>query len=209
MASNLRRLTRRALGRIGLLGAAAGAINAWLCYAGLPVPVRLEGELFGGATPVRFPWTVIPAGAVHGALLAIVPVGLAAFLRRKPLWLRLAVAVAAGWGSGWLSWMPMNLIFQMGWSNYASNLPALAVWPFCYFGLAGLLYYAWLNFGRGLASTRLSAQLAAGSLSGALGALWFWTNWGVWYFSLLHGTIWGCLVGYGVWRSQQGPPQRR
>ena len=100
------RITLRGLGLIGLLGSVGGAINAWLCYANFPVPVG-SGEKNG-----NFSWHIIPAGAVHGALLAISTVALAAFLMRRNRFLRWTGIPIVGWFSGWLSLHPSPALHQ-------------------------------------------------------------------------------------------------
>ena len=64
------------------------------------------------------------------------------------------------------------------------------------------LLYLFLNLCRQLSQKHLSVHLLIGSLSGSLGSLSLWVelqSW--WYFSLIHGTIWGALVGFGVWKA--------
>jgi hypothetical protein len=39
------------------------------------------------------------------------------------------------------------------------------------------------------------------SASGALGSLWWWIEWEFAYFSLIHGAIWGVLVGLATARA--------
>ena len=80
------KLTARALGLVGLLGGSGGAINASLCYANLPVPVGVRGW---GNAPIEFIWSIIPAGALHGALLAMMAVGGAWLLRSARVAVRL------------------------------------------------------------------------------------------------------------------------
>jgi len=47
---------------------------------------------------------------------------------------------------------------------------------------------------------RLGKALIVGTAAGVLGSLWFWIG-DQWYFSLLHGTVWGCLVGLALSKS--------
>lgn len=78
-ASQPQKIGARALGLVGLLGGLGGAINAWLCYAKLPVPV-IGPEIAGASSPIEFSSYVVLGGAGHGALLAFVSVGLAIIL---------------------------------------------------------------------------------------------------------------------------------
>lgn len=89
----------RSLGLIGLLGGVGGAINAWLCYARVPTET--------GYTD--FSWHIIPAGACHGGLLAVVAAGCAVLLRRQKALVRWMALPVVGWLSGWLSWIPLRL----------------------------------------------------------------------------------------------------
>jgi hypothetical protein len=172
---------------VGVLGAMGGAVNAWLCYAGIPVPVQ------------KFEPGIIPGGAVHGALLALVPAAIAVALAARPLALRLAAAPFVGWIAGVLSWIPIGrwgLDTPWGDSLFwiADRRGAEILWvPFAYFGLVGLvLYLAWALAG---ARRGLALSLAAGTAAGVLGSLWWWVAWDRAFFALLHGVVWGALVG--------------
>jgi hypothetical protein len=50
-----------------------------------------------------------------------------------------------------------------------------------------------------LYNKKLPIQFLMGISSGVLGSLWFWIVYGPWYFSLIHGIIWGSFVGFGLW----------
>ncbi len=198
----------RRLGIVGLLGALGGAINAWLCYAKLPAPV--------GTSLVAFSWHVIPAGAVHGALLAMIPVAFAQGLRRRGWPLRWAAVPVIGWLCGWLPFIPINMSLDAS-SPLRAGVPSLMqalFWPFRsepaealvglwqFFGAVGMLYYAGLNLFGVLAKPGVRPHLALAIASGVLGSFWWWKEMAPWYFSVLHGTIWGALVGYGVWKAR-------
>lgn len=172
---------------VGILGAVGGAVNGWLCFAGIPEPVQKFGP------------GVVPGGAAHGALLALVPAAIAVALAGRPLPLRLAAAPLAGWFAGVVSWIPLeHLAIGAPWPRsflwIAHRQPAEIAWiPFAYFGLVGvLLYLAWALAGsrRGLA-----LSLGAGAAAGVLGSLWWWVEWERGYFAILHGVLWGVLVG--------------
>ncbi|MHC4915542.1 MAG: hypothetical protein ACYTGB_08620 [Planctomycetota bacterium] len=184
---------------IVLLGGAGGAVNAFLCYAKWPVEVA------------DFDLHIIPCGAGHGAVIALVTVGAAMLLERYRFPLRFAPFAAVGWLSGFLSYLVLNISLSMTepmaftWRELFESADSLLLWPFMYFGLVGLLYYVALGVCRGLrASARVVHIVLAGG-SGVLGSLYWWIMWEHWYLSPLHGTIWGLLVGYGVWRSQRPP----
>jgi len=208
------KLTMRSLGLIGLLGGVGGAINAWLCYANLPVA-------FGdGKGPAGFSWHIIPLGCAHGALLALTAVGLALLFSKGNLLVRCAGLPISGWLSGWFSLIPIHLylaVKEFGvsprrlfaaliWPLNGSHEAAPPWMPFLYFGFVGLAYYFLLNICRQLPAKKLLVHVVMGSASGSLGSLWWWSMWKPWYFSALHGTIWGSLVGFGVWKSQRAIP---
>ena len=176
-----------------LLGGIGGTINAFLCYVKRPIPVSGDAA---------FSWHIIPAGALHGALLALVALGLArALYIRKPIVRWLAVPVS-GYLAGFVSWAPLNASLGWGWAQYAEWSLETLWWPYPYFGLVGLCYYFCLAIGKRLTDTRPLVHIAIAVLSGVLGSLWWWVAWKPWYFSVLHGSIWGTCVGFGLWRSQ-------
>ena len=181
-----------------MLGGLGGAINAALCYAKLPVPTGEQGS---------FEWHVIPAGGAHGALLALIAAGCAAGLWNQRAWIRWAAVPVVGWLAGWLSWIPLHLSIVEGellkailWPFSNSKELVLGLWQ--YFGLVSLLCYAGLQWLRRFSPRHRWAPFAVGIGSGCLGSLWWWIEVEPWYFSLLHGTIWGSLVGFGIWRAQ-------
>jgi hypothetical protein len=187
---------RKMLGAVALLGAGGGAINAWLCFLRIPVPVHDDPG---------FSWLVVPGGAVHGAVLAIVPVATTLILTRWRVGYRVLVAPAVGWIAGYASWILLHhWVFDSSWSESLVWPRQIDGWlgvvwsPFPYFGTVGAIAYLFLT-ARGLG--RSGAQTAAlVACAGALGSLWWWLEFGPWYFALIHGTIWGVLVGWGVSR---------
>jgi hypothetical protein len=181
--------------RVGACGAVAGAINAWLCYARVPAAV--------GENP-DFAWHLIPAGAVHGAVLAVCAFGLAARLSKRSLGVRLAAALPLAWIAGFASWIPLNRsAFDQPWLR-SLTWPFHSAWndtlvaPLTSFGLVALVYYLALVLLRGKPRS-LATHMLCASAAGALGSLWWWILFEPWYFSLLHGAIWGACVGAGVW----------
>lgn len=208
------KITVKSLGLIGALGGVGGLINGWLCYVKYPAAVvKIE----------TFSWPIIPLGALHGALLAVISVGLACFFWKRRLFLRLIGLAVSGYLAGWVSFIPIHYYFvHIKSPLFSSSSPqkltlealiSLIFWPFSgsfklatfyvpypYFGLVGSVYYFFLTLCSQLTCRRLSIHLLLGVSSGILGSLWWWISFKPWYFSLIHGTIWGMLVGLGVWR---------
>lgn len=184
-----------------MLGGLGGAVNASLCYLKLPVGV---GE------KVNFHWHLVSAGAMHGALLAVIAVVCASLAWNAKAALRWALVPVVGWLAGWISWIPLGFSIKI----FERSIADVIFWPFRgeareailglwqYFGLVSAIHYLLLCPLRGLADKRLNAQIASGVLSGVLGSLWWWIDIKPWYFSLVHGAIWGSLAGFGVWKSQ-------
>lgn len=186
--------------RVAICGALGGGTNAWLCFARVPVPVK-DNPTFG--------WHLIPAGAIHGAVLAVVAFGLGVLLSRRTLRARLAAALPLAWLAGFASWIPLNRsAFDEPWSK-SFAWPLHQRWdgallgPLQYFGFVALLYYAavafWLT-----RESRLAPHIASASVAGILGSLWWWSAMEPWYLSVLHGAIWGACVGMGAWSSHRG-----
>lgn len=178
------------LAAVGLLGGAGGAFNAWLCFAKLPEPVH------------RFDPLVVPGGALHGAALAVVALGAALALARRPLLVKLAAAPLVGWFAGCLSWIPLERwavgapwSASVAWIARRGGTERLWI-PFAYFGLVSLLLF----LGWALAGVRrgVAASVAMGVTAGVLGSLWWWVEWERAYFAAIHGVVWGALVGLGA-----------
>ena len=207
------RMTWRSLGLIGLLGGLGGAINAGLCYLQLPVPVSTTGSFFpwlaGGTHAMQFSWGIIPAGMLHGGLLAVVSTGFASWLIRRGRLTQWAGVPLVGWVAGWLSWIPVQLYVSLAdrgelltrrdslvakmidavrWP-FTGQAAERLVGPYSFFGFVGLLcYVCWVPC-RQWRSATLGAHVLVTSCSGCLGSLWWWSHWRPWYFSLLHGAI--------------------
>lgn len=181
--------------RVGACGVVAGAINAWLCYARVP-------ETVGGSPD--FAWHLIPAGAIHGGALAMFAFGLARLFSRRSLGLRLAAAPFLAWLAGFASWIPLNRsafdqpwLTSLTWPFHSRWYDAL-LGPLTSFGLVALVYY--LSLALFCAKRRsLATHVLCASAGGILGSLWWWIEFEPWYFSLLHGAIWGVFVGAGAW----------
>jgi hypothetical protein len=190
--------------KVGLCGAGGGAINAWLCYTGLPVAIEEAPD---------FRWHVIPAGAIHGGLLAAVAFGVGQALWARSVRTRMAAALPLAWMAGYVSWIPLNWsAFDRPWAEslnwpFESRWSELPLGLLQQFGFVALFYYAAVAM-RLVDERRLSLHVAGASAAGILGSLWWWTAMEVWYFSLLHGAIWGTCVGVGAWAVVvgAGPP---
>jgi len=187
----------KALFLVGWLGAAAGAANAWLCVSGIPEAVH-DNPSFG--------WPLVPAGALHGAMLGLIPVAGFLVASQWRATVRFLVAIPVGWLAGYLSWIPLcRWALDETWGKSLLwpflDEPGLGVaWaPFAYFGVASVLFFLCLC----LWGSRQSwgAQAACGTCAGVLGSLWFWSEFQPWYFAAIHGTIWGVLAGTGVYRA--------
>jgi hypothetical protein len=189
----------RAEARLALCGALGGGLNAWLCYARLPVAVNDN---------TTFAWHVVPAGAVHGGVLALAAFAAGMFLCTRRLWIRLVAAVPLAWVAGFVAWIPLNRSAveepwpkSFSWALHDGWGPAL-LGPLQYFGFVALLYYLAVTF-RLARERRLAVHVTGAAAAGILGSLWWWIAIGPWYFSALHGAIWGTLVGVGAWTTRR------
>lgn len=176
---------------VGSLGMCAGATNAWLCLVRLPVPVNDD---------LHFNWLIVPGGAIHGAVLAMIPLGAALAVGRWSSAIRtLLAAPVVGWVAGYVSWIPLHRwAFEQSWRHSLlwPSGPAAAWTPFVYFGLVSAFLFVLLSsFG---AAGRTRRQVAFGVIAGILGALWFWGAFKPWYFAVIHGVVWGVAVGMGL-----------
>ena len=194
MRLNTRKILLPALG-----GGIGGALNALLCYVKIPDVGAFE-------------WHIIPAGALHGALLALIPSMMAMLLLRQKLWIRLTGAPVAGYVAGWLSYIPLELSLStekklsiLWWvlSQSESRFHIITD-PFMIFGFVSLTYYFGLAALKFFKKQSLSAQIILAMSSGILGSLSWWCSMSsFWYISFFHGTIWGILTGFGMWFAQE------
>ncbi len=193
-------------------------MNAWWCYANFPVAVGFPEK----QTETFSAW-ILPAGFMHGALLALATVFLTVIFLNSVFTVRLAGIVAVGWLAGWFSYIPLWLYMHSN-GPYPEALTWAAVFdavrwplqhdswealymPYMSFGLAAAVYYALLALIQKKINPRSAVFFTViGSLSGVLGSLWWWMAFKPWWFSLLHGAIWGSLVGIGLWESQKKQP---
>lgn len=184
---------------IGIASGIGGAVNAWLCYLGFPVSIM----------DTHFQWHLIPAGMLHGSILALSAVGASIILKKYGTVFRVAATLLVGWLGGYLSWIPLQLsvlhdrfIESLAWPFKNGDARVYGLWiPFLYFGMVAALLYLWLN--RGERKEKLLVYFVTVALIGAAGSLWWWWTTGeLWYISLLHGTIWGVFTAYGIWRAK-------
>lgn len=179
-----------------LLGAVGGLLNALLLW--LQVPEKV----------VDFKPVILVCGALHGGVLAACGIAAANIALRRAR-LRLPIWIVAGYLAGWISWIPTHVLIADSPPSKALLWPFMlerpleAVWrPFQYFGMVGLVLAVVLTIASpGMRRSPLGLRgLAIGS--GVLGSLWFWgvfqAHMRMGYLALLHGTLWGLLVGAGL-----------
>ena len=183
--------------RVAVAGGIGGLVNAALCYLQWPIPIP--------GIHTDFKWHVIPAGAVHGAVLALVSFAAAGWSRRMPRSLRWGLSLPVGWVAGYLSWIPLDMSAfsdrpgrALLWPLMNGDSYTMALWTpaFLYFGGVAVLLYLWLC--RPVSSPRAWPHILAASLAGIAGSLWWWITFETWPLSPLHGAIWGCLVGLAI-----------
>ena len=184
---------------VACLGATAGATNAWLCLSRIPEPVHHNPD---------FDWLLVPGGALHGAILAVIPVASVMVVAAwRPIW-KFLLAIPMGWVTGYMSWIPLHRWAldepwrkSLLWPFQADPGLAVAWVPFAYFGVVPVLLFLMLCvYG---ARRSWGVQAACATCAGVFGALWFWIEFQPWYFAVIHGTIWGLLVGAGVHRANR------
>jgi hypothetical protein len=199
---------------IGLLGGLGGGINATLCFLDIPPIDKTWSD---------FAWQVIPAGAIHGFFLSALTVWLAVFCYGFRYLFRWIGMVLSSWIIGWISFIPLQIYMDFdSYKHFIKNqvdlhfikeyvLPSL-IWPlggspsnlyapWFFFGFVGLVYYYILNIREQLNSKKLARHLVWGGLSGILGACGWWLE--LLHspvLPLVHGPIWGLLVGFGIWK---------
>ena len=173
-----------------------------MCFSSWPVKV----VVYDG--PVKFRWHLIPAGFAHGALLAFFAVAGAVLLARLPprwRWLGGLAIYPLAWLAGHVSWTPLGMSLSEAldgrrlWEGMRYEA-GLRWWtdPIVYFGGVSGLLCTWLLLER--RSVRPWPDVVMGCLAGTLGSLWFWSALrSTFLLSLLHGCIWGCLVGWSIW----------
>ncbi len=194
------------IGRVALYGGVGGAINAALCYLQWPVPA---------AEDATFHWHIVPAGFVHGACLAAIAVTAAQWLADRPSTTRVIGLIVVGWLAGWLSYIALHwsinrdgLARAIAWP-FGSDLGRALLAPFQYFGLVAMIAAGLLAWNRRSCAWSRDHAMWWGVAAGVLGSSWWWVACHPWYFSLLHGAIWGALVGRSLSsRPSLAPPAR-
>ncbi len=126
---------------------------------------------------------------------------------------RLLLVMPIGWIAGYLSWILLDRwALDEPWGRSLlwpfEGEPGFAVtWtPFAYFGTVAALFFLCLCIW-GFSRSRVT-QAACACGAGVLGSLWFWCEFQPWYFAVIHGAVWGLLVGWGISRVNQ-PGQAR
>lgn len=207
------RLSDSSLVLATLLGGLGGAINAWMFYATQPT---------GTADWLRACWSIVPAGALHGAVLAQVGVAMAKLAMGRRWAVRLALLPVTGWLAGWLSFAPISR-YSIGFSRPCAGVgwdapgailrelaghleeqsfPSVLLWPFVTFGLVSLIYSALLVSVPRVAARSFALHVSLAVASGVVGSLSWWLA-SSWWTSVAHGSVWGVLVGAGVWAGQR------
>jgi hypothetical protein len=192
----------RGLLRVGMAGGLGGGANATLCYLRIPVPIQDPA--------VTLHWHVIPAGCAHGALLALVAAAAFQVGERRSAVVQWFSVIVVAWFGGYLAWIPLDLsvasrslVQSLAWPAKAEPEITSILWtPLAYFGAVAGLLYASLLLARRSADRRWM-RLAGAVAAGTLGSLWWWIEWGPWYFSILHGSLWGGLVGLALSREDR------
>ena len=215
----------RMLGLTALLGSVAGAITA----LGFPSVVLGKTTNIIWVRPWLWPWLPLFAGAIHGALSAVISVGLTLLFWRRKFITRLVGLVLAWCLLAWLVDLPLGFIgcFLIDHTRAVRYPPgevdgavAYAVWgtvlgflqPFHWtrfsspqnpslLAVAGTVYVFFLSVCRGVATRRLAVHLGMGIVSGLLAALDY-SNFPLFAQRLNYGITWGVFVGFGVWKIQ-------
>lgn len=168
-----------------------------------PVAVVDPASPFRNKDPLQFKWHIIPTGALHGGLLVAVPALFFARMRTRRKLLVALAAIVAGWLAGYVSWIPLHLSLwpeqglgaALRWPN--DDLWSLLLLPLQFFGLVSVLAcWPLTPLSTPPSERRFGVPLAL--LAGIVGSAWWWATYGPWYFSLLHGAVWGLLVGTGI-----------
>ncbi|HPA21506.1 MAG TPA: hypothetical protein PLU30_27445 [Verrucomicrobiae bacterium] len=196
-----------------LLGGIAGTLNGLMLFI-----EHIDDTGFGA---VNFPWSIIPCGTFHGAVLAAFAVVAANLLVGRPR--RPAVApLVIGYLAGGISFIPTGIFFYewpipialtwpMTFGRFATNpLPDClqpVIGPFQVFGLVTLILSAALLWTPRRLWASLPFPLCAAIVAGVLGSLCFWITYpGFATHLFVDGTVWGLLVGLGLrWGQQRSP----
>lgn len=135
------KITIKSLGLIGALGGVGGLINGWLCYVEYPTSVR---------EAVGFSWPIIPLGALHGALLAVVSIGMANLFWKRRLFLRLIGLAVSGYLAGWILGIPTEGLDRIIFSAiFGAKVTwnEVIFWPFSGYLTLATFYVPYKYFG--------------------------------------------------------------
>lgn len=182
-----------------LLWSLGGALNAAHCL------------IFLSSREPSLKWHLVPAGALHGLVLAAVPVLLAFYLENKNVLARVLGLLAAGYFSGWISWIFLGWSLEGKWDvsylwvPFRSGFSAgdSLISPFSCFGLVGSFYYLFLAGFHKIREPKIPIHVLIAAVSGMAGSLWFWSEIKPLYFSVLHGAVWGIFTGLGTSRLKE------
>jgi hypothetical protein len=142
-------------------------------------------------------------------VLAVSALGLAALLSKRSLGVRLSAALPLAWIAGFASWIPFSRsVLHASWLESLTwplleRWDTVLLWPVMAFGLVALVYYLALTLFCARPRSLATHLLCAGA-GGVLGSLYWWISFEQWYYSLLHGAIWGACVGTGAWSASRG-----
>ena len=175
-----------------------GAINAFLVFAG--VPISFENQY------LNFEWHIVPAGFIHGALLAYFSAAAANIAGKKKSF-QLILFPVVGYIAGWISGIPLTLSISdkpewsvLWWPLEQSQGYEMMVAPFLHFGLVSALYYFGLVVLDVRSKKNIFLHVFTAAAAGVLGSLYWWLSLDALRVSFLHGSIWGLGAGFGYWK---------
>ena len=190
---------------IGLFGGIGGFINMSLSYFKFT-----PTSLLGIYPSEEYDLWLLLGGFIHGFTLAFVAIFFSALFFNKSSWARIFVWPFVGWFSGWVSMIPVFMDHIDGSFSQKLLVAAQFPWglsktpwdfilgPFWTFGGVAFLLFGGLSFFWAFRSEKIFPLLLTTALSGILGSIFIFSWQLDWYISLIHGTIWGLLVGFGL-----------
>lgn len=172
-----------------LVGGVAGTINSLWCYYDILISNEIES---------LFEWYIVPAGFVHGSIVSLSIGVYLLFLKNLKFILKILCTLFLAWFVGYLCFNviicgvngDVNLSFSFEMSTELFSI------PFISFGLV-LIAFALLDSCKDkFISSDSTKVLLSTIISGIIGSLWWWIAYGNWHLSVLHGCIWGLLIGF-------------